>query len=289
MDVTQSTLCYYATHLANKGLAWSSIKTYLAAVRFLLISKDRIPPTASETGRLQLVLAGIQRVQALSKHPRLRLPITPPILHQLNSLWSQKATSYESIILWATCCVCFFGFFRLGELIPETPGAYNSDLHMRLADVAADNPAKPQVLSLYLKRAKTDQLGKGSMVYITRSDNWLCPVTALLAYIAARGQVAGALFILQDGTPLSKLYFIPRLRAALSSLGHSQGSYAGHSFRIGAATTAAAAGIEDSSIQALGRWSSAAFQSYIRLSPQERASLASRMTEVVKDKPHQEK
>ena len=83
-------------------------------------------------------LAGIQRVEALSKHSRLRLPITPPILHQLNSLWPRKATSYEAIILWATCCVCFFGFFRLGELIPETPGAYNSDLHMRLADVAAD-------------------------------------------------------------------------------------------------------------------------------------------------------
>ena len=37
-------------------------------------------------------------------------------------------------------------------------------------------------------------------------------------------------------------------------------------FSHGAATMAAAVGIEDSSIQALGRWSSAAFQSYIQLS-----------------------
>lgn len=40
------------------------------------------------------------------------------------------------------------------------------------------------------------------------------------------------------------------------------------SFRIGAATSAALAGIEDSTIQLLGRWQSGAFLCYIR-TPQE--------------------
>ena len=40
--------------------------------------------------------------------------------------------------------------------------------------------------------------------------------------------------------------------------------YVGHSFRIGAATTAAACGIQDSLIKTLGRWESAAYMLYVR-------------------------
>ena len=64
--------------------------------------------------------------------------------------------------------------------------------------------------------------------------------------------------------PIAKAYFITELRKVITGLGLPQDQFAGHSFRIGAATTAALAGLEDSSIQILGRWHSAAFLRYIR-------------------------
>ena len=46
------------------------------------------------------------------------------------------------------------------------------------------------------------------------------------------------------------------MREALTSLGYNCSLYAGHSFRIGAATVAAQHGVQDSLIKTMGRWES---------------------------------
>ena len=51
---------------------------------------------------------------------------------------------------------------------------------------------------------------------------------------------------------------------ALSRTGLDSTGYSGHSFRIGAATTAAHVGVGDATIKALGRWKSGAYQGYIQ-------------------------
>ena len=157
---------------------------YLAAVQYFLLTNDRPPPPVMDMQKLQMVLSGVQRVLSLSRNPRTRLPISQPLFRQLRTFWLQQTSSYEHIMLWAVCCVCFFGFFRLGELIPASDTADNASRQVQLSNLAADCPHNPTVLSIHLRRAKTDQLGRGATIYICRSDSDLCPVTALLAWVA---------------------------------------------------------------------------------------------------------
>ena len=68
---------------------------------------------------------------------------------------------------------------------------------------------------------------------------------------------------LANGHPLTKSCFTSRIRAGLQAVGLPESDFAGHSFHIGAATAAAHARIEDSTIRTLGRWNSSAFLIFI--------------------------
>jgi hypothetical protein len=127
------------------------------------------------------------------------------------------------------------------------------------------------MVKLHLKQSKTDQLGRGVDIIVGRTDHELCPVGAILAYVAARGDRQGPFFLSSSMSPLTKPTFIAELRKTLMALGLPDVNYAGHSFRIGAATSAALARVEDSTIR---RWQSAAFLRYVR-TPRERLAAVS--------------
>ena len=66
-----------------------------------------------------------------------------------------------------------------------------------------DDLSNMQVVTLTIKQSKTDQLRNGHKV--RRCDD-LCPVAALLTYVAVRGDRAGPLFLLEDGRFLTPSY-----------------------------------------------------------------------------------
>ena len=105
---------------------------------------------------------------------------------------------------------------------------------------------------LFLRCTKTDQLMRGTEVYVgTTADN-LCLVMAIWDYVACRGVSPGAFFHLTDRTPPTKPRFVELVQQALSWAGISSSGYSGHSFRIEAATAASQTGVPDSVVQALG-------------------------------------
>ena len=136
--------------------------------------------------------------------------------------------------------------------------------HLAWGDIAMDDSKPPKLLKVHLKRSKTDQLGKGVDVFIGHTGGPLCPVEAITAHVSTRGSVSGIFFRFANQDPLTKARFVSSVRQAMMAVGLPYNHFAGHSFQIGAATAAARAGLEDSTIRVLGRWNSAAFLSYIR-------------------------
>ena len=84
-------------------------------------------------------------------------------------------------------------------------------------------------------------------------------------------------FIDSSGQHLTKERFIAQVKQALDRAGIASAAYKGHSFRIGAATTAAACGVSETMIKTMGRWLSSAYQVYIRTPPAELAKVSSRL------------
>ena len=209
---------------------------------------------------------GIRRMQAESgrSQTRKRLPMTPAILRRIRRLWNERATRGEYIMSWAALTLCFFGFFRSGELTVPTGKSFDASIHLSWGDVAINDPRNPRAIKVRLRRSKTDQFGNGVDVIVGRTGDDLCPVAAVAAFMARRGNAAGPFFRFPDGSPLTKAKFIGFLRGAVGELGLPADQFAGHSLRIGAATTAAQVGFEDSTIMTLGRWNSAAYLRYIR-------------------------
>ncbi len=131
-----------------------------------------------------------------------------------------------------------------------------AQVHLALEDITVD--AAPSARHVYLKLKF--QLGKGCTVILAKSDTHVCPMDAVLNFLQKRGSSPGSLFIFENGLPLTKAKLNSRLQAVLKLCG-CPNTFSVHSFRVGAATTAASLGFPEHLIKAMGRWTGEAYKS----------------------------
>ena len=280
--LSEDQLCTYVAHLVDEGLQYSFVKGYLSAIRRLQIVQGLGDPFISSWPLLEYALRGVKLHQARSRDTRAkkRLPVTTDILNKLKSFWSSDNSNFDHIMLWAACCMCFYGFLRSGEITIPSLAEFDPDGHLCEGDVTLDTHDAPSVVRVHIKTSKTDPFRRGVFVFMGKTSNELCPVAAISAYLVVRGHTPGPFFHFNSGSPLSRELFVKHVRRALNAQGVDASSYSGHSFRIGAATAAAAAGLEDSLIKTLGRWQSAAYQSYVRIPRERLASVSVQLSKV---------
>ena len=192
-----------------------------------------------------------------------RKPITFEKLQNIICcLASVCKNSFEAVLFRTMFSVAFFGFFRVSELLGQEPSLRGGRKGIQREDI---NVLYPQAV-IRLAGSKTDQQGKGHMVVLDHVSNHqtICPVMLLARYLELSPGSTGSLFVHLDGSEVTRYQFQSVLKKAADFLGWPTKGFSSHSFRIGAATTAAANGMQAEKLMEKGRWKSNAYRSYIR-------------------------
>ena len=106
-----------------------------------------------------------------------------------------------------------------------------------------DSREQTKVLTVLLWEGKMDLFSVGAHLYLGQTGDTLCPVAAVLEYLAICQANPDPLFAFQDGTPLSWAQMVTHLHGALVWAGIDTTNFSGHSFQISAALTAAQASL----------------------------------------------
>ena len=259
----------YTTYLSQR-ISHKSIGTYLAGIQFRANFIGQ-PICIASMRRLYYLIRGIKRSQgSLFTRPQ-RLPITVAHLNiMLNFLRHSSFCSQDRRLFWSAVTLAYFGLLRCSEFVSPTISSYGTNT-LLVSDVIISSDCS--YISLHIRVSKTDPFRAGCRIHIGSTSDHLCPVNAIRSYLLCRSHHSGPLYVFRDGSFLSR----SRLHSFLvRCFGHSS-LINTHSFRIGGASALAAAGIQNATIQVLGRWSSNCFTRYLHLPPGFTRSLAARM------------
>ena len=189
---------------------------YLAGVRHLHIALGHANPFNYPMERLRLLIKGARRESAKERPERknLQRPVTADAMRVLRQSWEREEPRSNGRLLWAACCVGWFGFLRAGEFTVPKGALFDPALHLSLADVQVDNWRSPEWVKVRMKQSKTDPFRLGATICLGRTGEDLCPVAAIVGYLVEGRLRPGPLFVFADGRPLRKDALVLRMQQA---------------------------------------------------------------------------
>ena len=246
LPISEDILINFSVAMA-RSVQYTTIKNYLSAVKNYH-SSHGYDHHLSNFLRLWLILRGFKRSQG--HQSKVRRPITLRLLNLFYHLLNvQRTDNRDSLMLWEAMTLAFFGFLRIGELTCNS--TFDPKLHLMNRDITF-MPFR-----------------QGQTIVIGKTNSPLCPISAMVAYLNSRplSSDSGPLFTYVSGGLLTRKKLTRETRLLISKRGLDSMEFAGHGFRIGAATTAASANLPPWLIKVLGRWSSDCFERYLKTPP----------------------
>ena len=275
--------------------------SYLAGVRSYQVDRGlTVSDDVFHHPRLRRIIDGARNIfgetsrrdrYLLTRDILIRILSLPPapLEGPLDSL--DIDTVLEALAVRASFTLAFAAFLRIGEF------TYSA---AELADWQRLSPrfltrqsvtisSSGYSLHLVIPQSKTDTASarRGVTLVIARSDaeDVACPVQAMAGYLASTALFAlpcSPLFFRTNTShtkvvPWTRAYVLRRLNLCLEQAGIDARGYSGHSFRQGAATSAALSNLGSHEIQLLWRWKSDALKAYIDTPPERLHALSRRM------------
>ena len=115
LPLSEHTLCLFLASLQKEGIKHTTMKSYLSGLRHFQISSGLSDPHIHLWPKLEYVLKGVKRAQAMApSSAKPRLPITPAILRKLREVWLSSPVSRDYCMLWVASLLGFYGFLRAG-------------------------------------------------------------------------------------------------------------------------------------------------------------------------------
>ncbi|XP_070549368.1 integrase/recombinase xerD homolog [Ptychodera flava] len=153
LPVTIRTAILIVMNLANRGLAYRTIKVYLAGVMHHHVERGYADDVTTHA-LLQRTLQGIRR--SIGEVRRPRLPITIDLLRRLKECLRQRADmcSNDKLMVWASFTLAFYGFLRVSEFTARSPTEFDVNATLLARDIVLTDVIEIRIKSSRLTRTR---------------------------------------------------------------------------------------------------------------------------------------
>lgn len=264
----------------ERNLKAGTINSYLSGIRQLHILKGMEPPLL-RTNLMKFLLKAKKNMDELTARQKSggkRLPITISVMKLLKEkIRRWEVPLMQKLLMWSISTVAFHGAFRIHELLCRTESEFDPDFVL-LSDNVKINSGKEglRVLEITLQCPKESRNGQPVVLEVYETKGALCPVKAFERWFSRTLAVQGMpLFRDERGVPVTGTKMNRWLKDRLKDhVDYDRGKFTSHSFRSGLATSLGTIGCSDSEIKEAGRWSSRAYELYMKLPRVKRAGVA---------------
>jgi len=269
----------------KRGLKASTINGYLAGVRNLHIMKG-LPEPKIRTDLVKMVIEGRKNIDAinrLSVGKKERQPVSLDLMKLLKArIYGMQAAVQDKLTAWLVCTLALHAACRGGELLCKTEESFDPAVELLREDVQMkviiSERKTSESLQLRLKMPKESKDNRATIVDVFETGSEICPVKAFKKWQKFTGGAGTKepAFLWSNGKPVTAKAMNKLLKEVLDPV-LSDHQISMHSFRTGAASLMGELGYSDTEIQAVGRWSSRAFENYIKLGRSKRIAVLRKM------------